>query len=71
MAIQVTKIFPMGNLEIDNTPVLTDFNTCIINACGEWTKNGGFPFGAHCKHNWPSVATGLYMKTIEFDKRPS
>lgn len=46
-------------------------STCNISECGVWTKYETFPFGADCKHNWPSVATGLYIKTIAFDSLPS
>lgn len=45
--------------------------TCNIRACGVCTKYETLPFGADCKHSWPSVATGLYMKTIAFDNLPS
>lgn len=45
--------------------------TCNIKACGVCTKYETFPFGADCKHNCPSVATGLYINTIAFDSFPS
>lgn len=45
--------------------------TCNISACGVWTKYETLPFGADCKHSWPSVATGLYMNTMAFDNLPS
>lgn len=45
--------------------------TCNISACGVCTKYDAFPLGADCKQSWPSVATGLYMKTIALDNFPS
>lgn len=45
--------------------------TCSISACGVCTKYETFPLGEDCKHSWPSVATGLYMKTMAFDSLPS
>lgn len=45
--------------------------TCNISACGVCTKYETFPLGDDCRHNWPSVATGLYMNTMAFDSLPS
>lgn len=45
--------------------------TCSMSACGVCTKYETFPLGEDCKHSWPSVATGLYMKTMAFDSLPS
>lgn len=42
-----------------------------MSACGVCTKYDAFPFGVDCKHNWPSVATGLYINTMAFDNLPS
>jgi len=42
-----------------------------MSACGVWTKYGTFPFGADWRHNWLSVATGLYMNTMALDSFPS
>jgi len=45
--------------------------TCSMSACGVCTKYETFPLGEDCKQSWPSVATGLYMKTMAFDSLPS
>ena len=42
-----------------------------MSAWGECTKYATFPLGAHWRHNWLSVDTGLYMKTMLLDSLPS
>lgn len=64
-------------IKINDSPKSETFNenemifTWSISAWGVCTKYGTFPLGADCKHNWLSVATGLYIKTIAFDNFPS
>lgn len=53
------------------TFIVNEIFTWSMSAWGVCTKYGTFPLGADCKHNWLSVATGLYIKTIAFDNFPS
>ena len=66
--LQITKnIIIIKNFRENNGSILTP----IINAWGECTKYATFPLGAHCRHSWLSVDTGLYIKTMLLDNFPS